>query len=126
MRIEFSLVGDGTNIQVELIERLNAESEQCVDRFYSQQHHFELRMDFDEPLCAWDSTCFPILEEQLLPPFIGGELAQFHPYWEERKKRRAAAQLLPDRDYSCGAAFCDDPACSTHGPKDVDDQLLYW
>lgn len=33
---------------------------------------------------------------------------------------------LPDRDYSCGAAFCDDPACNTHGPKSPDEELLYW
>lgn len=24
---------------------------------------------------------------------------------------------LPDPDYSCGAAYCDDPACNMHGPK---------
>lgn len=34
--------------------------------------------------------------------------------------------LLPDRDYSCGAQFCDDPACNTHGLKNADDELLYW
>lgn len=33
---------------------------------------------------------------------------------------------LPDRDYSCGSSFCDDPACSIHGSKDADGQLLYW
>ncbi len=33
---------------------------------------------------------------------------------------------LPDRVYSCGAAFCDDPACNTHGLKDADGDLLYW
>lgn len=33
---------------------------------------------------------------------------------------------LPDHDYSCGAAFCDDPACNTHGPKDADGELYYW
>jgi hypothetical protein len=33
---------------------------------------------------------------------------------------------LPDRDYSCGAAFCDDQACNTHGLKDADGDLLYW
>ncbi len=32
----------------------------------------------------------------------------------------------PDMDYSCGAAFCDDPACNTHGAKNADGQLLYW
>lgn len=36
------------------------------------------------------------------------------------------SNLLPDRDYSCGAAFCDDPVCNTHGPKDSDSDLLYW
>lgn len=24
---------------------------------------------------------------------------------------------LPDPDYSCGADFCDDPACVTHNPR---------
>jgi hypothetical protein len=33
---------------------------------------------------------------------------------------------LPDRDYTCGAAYCDDPACNTHGAKDADGDLLYW
>ena len=29
---------------------------------------------------------------------------------------RLRGQLgLPDSDYSCGAAYCDDPACNTHG-----------
>jgi len=32
----------------------------------------------------------------------------------------------PDHDYSCGAAFCDDPACNSHGAKNADDELLYW
>jgi hypothetical protein len=27
----------------------------------------------------------------------------------------------PDPDYSCGAAYCDDPACRTHGPKRKED-----
>ena len=25
----------------------------------------------------------------------------------------------PDPDYSCGAAYCDDPACNTHNGKEV-------
>jgi hypothetical protein len=39
---------------------------------------------------------------------------------------RSSQELLPDRDYSCGAAFCDDPACNAHGAKDGDGNLLYW
>jgi len=31
-----------------------------------------------------------------------------------------------DRDYSCGAAFCDDPVCNLHGAKNSDGDLLYW
>ena len=31
-----------------------------------------------------------------------------------------------DRDYTCGAAFCDDPACNTHGPKNADGDLVFW
>lgn len=25
--------------------------------------------------------------------------------------------LLPDPDYACGAAYCDDPACNTHSHR---------
>ena len=32
----------------------------------------------------------------------------------------------PDTDYCCLAAYCDDPACNTHGAKNADDELLYW
>lgn len=28
--------------------------------------------------------------------------------------------LAPDGHYVCGAAYCDDPACNTHGPKGRD------
>jgi hypothetical protein len=28
----------------------------------------------------------------------------------------------PDPDYSCGAAYCDDPACNMHGPKKEEDE----
>ena len=28
-------------------------------------------------------------------------------------------------DYSCGAAFCDDPACIIHGAKDADGELKW-
>jgi hypothetical protein len=41
-------------------------------------------------------------------------------------QRSVDAFGLPDKDYSCGAAFCDDPACNLHGPKDSDGGLLYW
>lgn len=49
---------------------------------------------------------------------------------EELRKEMKLVQSrdgkLPERDYSCGAAFCDDPACNTHGAKDADGDLLYW
>ena len=38
----------------------------------------------------------------------------------------ADTKHYPDMDYSCGAGFCDDPACNTHGAKNADDELLYW
>lgn len=42
-----------------------------------------------------------------------------------RMIRQITALMLPDRDYSCGAAYCDDEACNMHGPRD-DGELLYW
>lgn len=35
----------------------------------------------------------------------------------ERMERERREALAVDPDYSCGAAYCDDPACNTHGPK---------
>jgi hypothetical protein len=26
-------------------------------------------------------------------------------------------KMLPDPDYCCGASYCDDPACNTHGMR---------
>lgn len=35
----------------------------------------------------------------------------------ERLERERRTALAVDPDYSCGADYCDDPACNTHGPK---------
>lgn len=39
----------------------------------------------------------------------------------QRMERERYLGLAPDPDYSCGAAYCDDPACNTHGPRGQDD-----
>lgn len=33
---------------------------------------------------------------------------------------------MPDKDYSCVSAYCDDPACNLHGLKNSDEELMYW
>ena len=91
MRVEFATIGNGTNIQVSLLEMLG-DTEVVTDRFYSAQHQFRLEMEMDEALAAWDSYCFPVLEDLMLSPIIGGSFSHLHPYWEERRKRREAEE----------------------------------
>jgi hypothetical protein len=40
--------------------------------------------------------------------------------WHERYTSASSPRAhLPDRDYYCGSAYCDDPACNLHGAKDA-------
>lgn len=58
--------------------------------------------------------------------FWAGDSAQGDERMMDFQERINLKDCTPDRDYSCGAAYCDDPACNTHGPKDADGDLLYW
>ena len=89
MRIEFSLIGDGTNAQVELIEELSPGCESTVDRVYSEDHqggiHFGEDL-FGIPVSA--RQLFEWVEDSWAPPVIGGKYAYLHPYWHEREEAR--------------------------------------
>lgn len=86
MKIEFSIIGDGTNIQVALLEM----GETVKDRFYTATHKFPLCLIPNSPQCEYEQTFYD-LEEVMGPPKIWGPLGHLHPYWQEReevKKRR--------------------------------------
>ena len=84
---------------------------------YRSEHHTDLDVEED-----------PVLVQRIQPDY--GFVAKRQELDIDDSPELVQCQIghipLPDRDYSCGAAFCDDPACNLHGAKDADDQLLYW
>jgi len=87
MKIDFSLIGDGTNIQVSLVEMLG-ETERVKDRFYTQQHQFQICARPSKPEYMSCEKFFAYMEETAAPPVIGGEYGHLHPYWAEREAAR--------------------------------------
>jgi hypothetical protein len=75
--IEFATIGDGTNVQVTLLEMLG-ETEVVAREFYTGAHQLNtsgIHMDARQ--------LFLKLENHLPPPKIGGQFAAFHPYWKD-------------------------------------------
>ena len=92
MRIEFSTVGDGTNVQVLLIEdlgQLGAERvEVTTDRIYTADHQGGIWYgeELGQPVSA--RQLFEWVEDSWAPPVIGGRYGKYHPYWTEREEKR--------------------------------------
>ena len=84
MRIEFATIGDGTSVEVRLLEDLGG-TEVVSDRIYTADHQGVLH--FGVPLSA--RGLFRLLEKGCRPPVIGGKFAAYHPYWAERRKKNA-------------------------------------
>ena len=97
MKIEFGIIGDGTNIQVLLLEELGG-SELLRDRFYSRDHQLQICARPSKPEYMSCERFFAYLEETLSAPIIGGKYGAQHPYWQERleKRQRRAAQEASD------------------------------
>lgn len=94
MKIEFSILGDGTNVQVALLETLG-ETEFIKDRFYTALHRFPLCMP--RTGCDYERTFYD-LEDVMDPPKIGGALGHLHPYWAERAEvKRKRLQNLENK-----------------------------
>lgn len=90
MKIEFASIGDGTNVQVSLMEILG-DSEVIRDRFYTAQRKFPFCMVKTMNAEEYVQTFYD-LEEVMRKPVIGGRWAHLHPYWAERqdiRKRRS-------------------------------------
>ena len=110
MRIEFSTIGDGTNVEVTLFEMLG-DAEVVKGRFYSAQHQIAFSDDFGavcrpgwrEPLITPPDNfnvehIFMVAEVIMDKPIIGGQFAAFHPYWHERKERRNRRSVTTQSD----------------------------
>jgi hypothetical protein len=87
MRIEFSTIGDGTNVEVSLIEDLGG-TEYVNDRVYTADHRGGLHFGEESrvPISAVD--LFEWVEDSWAPPVIGGKYTYAHPYWAERAEKR--------------------------------------
>jgi hypothetical protein len=86
VRIEFALLGDGTNVEVLLLEDLGG-WESVRDRFSTATHQFPFCMVPGSPQCDYEETFYD-LELVMQPPKIGGRYAWLHPYWHERAEKR--------------------------------------
>ena len=79
MKIEF--IPWSENIEIQLCDDDGA----VLDRFYTRNDHLIVVNPG-----AQAEFFFDYMERVLGPPKIGGALAAHHPYWEERKVKRAA------------------------------------
>lgn len=97
MKIEFSTIGDGTNIQVTLYEELGG-TDSIVDRCYTADHRGGIYYGEDQRISVSAWRLFEWVEDSWLPPVIGGKYGAQHPYWQERleKRQRRAAQEASD------------------------------
>ena len=93
MRIEFSYCGNGTNVEVFLIDRLDAgepPAEAVVDRIFTADHQARFHYPEDRGIPINARQVFQAVEETWAPPVIGGRYAASHPYWVEREEKRRA------------------------------------
>jgi hypothetical protein len=93
MIIEFAIVGDGTNIEVLLIDRLDAgepPAEAVVDHIYTADHKGGIHYGDDQKVPVSARQLFEWVEDSWYPPIIGGKYSNLHPYWTERAEKRKA------------------------------------
>lgn len=79
MRIEFATIGDGTNVEVLLIDDTGV-----VARAYTTDHrggiHYNVEIQVRE-LFQW-------VQDFWSPPIIGGHYSHLHLYWAEREAKK--------------------------------------
>lgn len=93
MKIEFATIGDGTNVEVLLLEDLCG-TDSVVERIYTADHRGGVHYGEDRGVPVSARSLFQWVEDNWYPPIIGGPRACLHPYWAERaeaRKRRAQA-----------------------------------
>ena len=84
MRIEFSTIGDNTNIEVRLIDNDGF----TEDRVYTADHKGGLHFGDDQKVPVSARQLFEWVEDSWAPPIIGGRHSKYHPYWTEREEKR--------------------------------------
>ena len=84
MRIEFSTIGDNTNIEVRLIDNDGF----TEDRVYTADHQGGLHFGDDQSVPVNARQLFEWVEDSWAPPIIGGRYGKSHPYWTEREEKR--------------------------------------
>ena len=87
MKIEFSTIGDGTNVEVSLLEDLGG-TDHTVDRIYTADHQGGLHFDMERGVPCHAQQLFQWVEDSWAKPIIGGRYGHLHPYWYERKEKR--------------------------------------
>jgi hypothetical protein len=102
MRIEFSYCGNGTNIEVFLIDQLDAgwppaagpgsAAEAVVDRIYSADHAGGIHYPEERGIPINARQLFQWVEDSWAPPIIGGRYSAHHPYWRECEEKRKARE----------------------------------
>jgi hypothetical protein len=96
MIIEFSYVGNGTNIGVFLIDRLDAgwpPAEAVVDRIFTADRQARFHYPEERGIPVNARQVFQAVEETWAPPIIGGRYGRFHPYFAEREEKRKAREF---------------------------------
>ena len=91
MKIEFSAFANGTNIQVLLIDTLDAgepPAEAVIDRIYTADHRGGIHFGEERGVSIRARQLFQWVEESWAKPLIGGRYASSHPYWTERAERK--------------------------------------
>jgi hypothetical protein len=83
MKVEFETIGDGTNIQVRLIDDFGVR-----DHIYTADHRGGIHYGEERAIPISAHQLFRWVEESWAPPIIGGKYAHLHPYWYERGEFR--------------------------------------
>ena len=88
MKIEFGTIGDGTNIEVSLIDN----DDLPLDRVYTADHRGGLYFDEERGVSVNAANLFEWVEDCWAKPIIGGRYGHLHPYWHEREEKRKQRQ----------------------------------
>ena len=75
MRIEFQIIGDGTNVEVLLLDDLGVR-----DRAYTADHKGGIHYGEERGVPINARQLFQWVEQSWCPPIIGGRYSALHPY----------------------------------------------
>lgn len=85
MKIEFSTIGNDTNVEVRLIDD-DGFTEDCI---YTADHQGGIHYGDDQKVPISARQLFEWVANSWAPPVIGGKFSHLHPYWTERAEKRS-------------------------------------